>query len=129
MIQPPNGWTTKAKVISVHDGDTLTVEVSRRIDVRLLGCWAPEIRGVNGAELRRGQAAAAYLQALAPIGSDVVLHVPANTADIEDWMTMGRVLGRVFATGRDVSDEMVAAGHATAAKKGPAKSKEAAIGK
>jgi len=122
---PPIGWTTPARVVDVYDGDTIEVDIVRRVRVRLLDCWAPEVRTKNTHEKQAGIRARDHLRAILPVGSEIVLHIPtqagdapaASTVDVQDVFTFGRVLGRVFdKNGQDVSAAMVAAGHATAAK-------------
>lgn len=115
--QPPNGWTTDCVVVDVYDGDTVVVDVTRRLRVRLLDCWAEEVRGGTEESRERAQAAKAYLEDFLAGAQAVVLHIPADDNDAKDWMSMGRVLGRLFADRADVSVEMVQAGHATAIKK------------
>ena len=44
MQKPPEGFTTKATVVRVIDGDTVDVSITRRLRVRLQDCWAPETR-------------------------------------------------------------------------------------
>lgn len=108
---PAPGWTTAARVVSVYDGDTLTVEVRRTIHVRLLDCWAPEVRGKSKTA---GLAARDHLRQLLPAGAAVTLHVPTSAdGDIQDAWTFGRVLGRVWRGDTDVSAAMVESGHAT----------------
>lgn len=116
---PPIGWTTKARVVDVYDGDTITVEITRRVRVRLLDCWAPEVRTRNAAEKKRGFASRDHLRRLIKPGDAVTLHVPTYD-DVGKAWSFGRVLGRVYRTGAtvDVSAEQVAAGHATATKGG-----------
>jgi endonuclease YncB( thermonuclease family) len=49
-------WDRRAKVVSVHDGDTLTVDLdqgfydTKRITVRLQGVFAPELHQLGGPE-------------------------------------------------------------------------------
>lgn len=105
---PPLGWTTTAKVISVHDGDTLTVEVSKRFNVRLLSCWSPELNQEGGPEAREN------LKRLTE-GQEVTLHIQGN-ADFAKVTTMSRVLGRVWVGDVDISEAQRKAGHATAEK-------------
>ena len=115
---PQPGWITRATVDSVYDGDTLTVEVTRRMRVRLLDCWCPEIRTRDKAEKQRGFAAKAHLAELLPEGSEVVLQIPSGT-DLGKSFTFGRVLGNVWAkedAESSVSEQMVESGHATATK-------------
>ena len=111
--EPPLGWTTKAEVVRVVDGDTIDVEVRRTVRIRLLECWAPETRTRDAVEKRRGLAAKDHLKDL--IGSKAVtLHVPTDgSGDVAKILTLNRVLGRVYIEGVDVSAAMVAAGHAT----------------
>jgi len=96
------------KVVHVHDGDTLTAEVTLRANVRLLDCWAPELREAGGAESR------AKLTELAS-GKTGLLIIPLGN-DLGDSLTFGRVLGRIEIDGRDVSQQMVESGHATRTK-------------
>ena len=44
------GLTLPGNVLDVHDGDTVTVEVKRTLRIRLLDCWAPELRDAGGLE-------------------------------------------------------------------------------
>ena len=117
MKQPPTGWTTPCTVVDVYDGDTVVVDVTRRLRIRLLDCWAAEIRGGTQASKAKGQAAKKKLEDFLADAQAVVLHIPIEDNDAKDWMTLSRVLGRLFADGRDVSVEMVESGHATAGKK------------
>lgn len=116
--RPAPGWTTSCRVVSVHDGDTLTVEVSRRLQVRLLDCWAPELRDEGGPE--SGQ----HLRRLAD-GKKATLHIPA-AKNGEEWrlLTFGRVLGHVWLEGDEcsLSEHQVKAGKATKTKAGQAHS-------
>lgn len=109
--EPPLGLTTRAEVVRVLDGDTLEVEVKLKARVRLLDCWAPELRKEGGEESRE------HLIGLARPGSVVTLHVPAEKLRrLDDVFTFGRILGRVFANGQDVGIRMVMDGFATKEK-------------
>lgn len=114
---PATGWTTAARITEVYDGDTVTVEVTRRFRVRLLDCWAPEIRTRDAAEKARGLQAAAFLTELAE-GREAVLHVPLDGIDAAGAWSMGRILGHLWLPGDDrpLSEHMVRAGHATREK-------------
>ena len=115
---PPIGWTVHCKVVQVYDGDTVVVEIRKRVRVRLLDCWAPEVRTKDAAEKKRGNASKANLQALLPEGSDAILHIPGSV-DIGRSLTFGRFLGHMWSDAEDdnVSVQQVAAGHATEMKK------------
>lgn len=92
------------KVVHVHDGDTLAVEVTLRANVRLLDCWAPELREAGGAESR------VKLTELTS-GKTGMLTIPLGNG-LGDSLSFGRVLGRIEIDGKDVSEAMVASGYA-----------------
>ena len=75
---PQPGWTTRAVVTRVVDGDTVEVELRRRIRVRLLDCWAPETKGHDPEKKAAGEAAREHLEKILPVGNDVILEVPTD---------------------------------------------------
>ena len=111
MTKPMLGYTTRGRVVHVVDGDTLDVEIRKRVRVRLLKCWAPELHGS-----RRSAALAAreHLKQLCE-GQLVTLHVPADEeGELASRFTFGRVLGLLFRENeQNVSELMVDSGHAT----------------
>lgn len=123
---PPEGLTLPGRVVEVHDGDTVTVEVTIRARVRLIDCWAPEVmtdRRVPAAEQAAakaaGNASREYLQQLVSKSPNCKLHIPRTGDDIGDMTSMGRVLGKVWLADdatRSVSERMVSAGYATKTK-------------
>lgn len=125
LQQPPEpSWTTRGEVIAVHDGDTLTIRVTRDIRVRLLDAWAPETKVDNrlpesqrAAEKAAGIKSRDALTALA-LGKPVILQVPTSE-DLLRSTTMGRVLGRVWLEGDDesLSEKQVRNGNATKEKR------------
>lgn len=116
MKQPPIGWTTPCTVVDVYDGDTVVVDVTRRIRLRLTDLWCAEIRGGTPETKAKGQAAKVALEDFLADAQSVVLHVPFQDEDFHDRLTMGRVLGKLFADGKDLSVEMIDSGHGTAEK-------------
>lgn len=102
---PEPGWVATAKVVDIHDGDTVTVEVSKRYQVRLLDCWAPELKSLGGIESRE------HLKSLID-GKSVIVKVPMN-GDTWRSYSFGRVLGRIYLDDKDINSEMVKSGHAT----------------
>ena len=114
---PPTGWTVPVKIVQVYDGDTVVVEIRKRVRVRLLDCWAPEVRTKNVSEKKKGYESKDNLKKIIPEGSDAVLHIPGHV-DVGRSITFGRFLGRIWATGDkdDVSAQQVEAGHATKTK-------------
>lgn len=99
---PSPGLVVDAVVVEVYDGDTITVRpLLPSMRVRLLDCWAPEIRTRNAAEKVRGYKSRDHLRELLPNDCRVRLHVP-TTDKLEDSLTLGRVLGRIW---RDVDQD------------------------
>lgn len=114
---PPIGWTVQVKIVEVYDGDTVVVEIRKRVRVRLLDCWAPEIRTKDKDEKQKGYDSKENLQTILPDGSDAILHIPGSV-DIGRSLTFGRFLGHLWADADDdnVSAQQVEAGHATETK-------------
>ena len=109
--QPPLGITARAYVTRILDGDTVELELRLPVRVRLLDCWAPELRTPEGPASKEA------LTKLLPVGSKVVLHVPTTKAkNASDVLTFGRVLGHIWRKGKNASAEMVQQGFATEKK-------------
>ena len=103
---------TRAKVVSVYDGDTITVaaRISRRsqpflFKVRLAGIDAPELRGSKSAEEK--QAAVAARDYLRDLLQDKC--VDLKNVETEKY---GRLLATVKLRGKDVSRLLLDRGHA-----------------
>jgi endonuclease YncB( thermonuclease family) len=87
---PPLGVTARAKIVRVLDGDTLDLQLTYKVRVRLLSCWAPE------KNTEKGKKAHEDLDVLA-LGKECILHVPTEDArTLADVLTLGRVLGNVW---------------------------------
>lgn len=110
---PTPALTAPCKILSVRDGDTLKVRIQFEADIRLLDCWAPEITGSSKPEGMKSQA---NLQRMA-LGRDAILHIPLSHENIGRATSMGRILGRVYVDGKDLSAEQVKAGFATEEKR------------
>lgn len=95
MRRPSHGLSLPCKVVSVHDGDTLTAEVTIRANIRLIDCWAPELSEDGGKESRD------RLSRIA-IGRTGTLFVPIGPKadNLADLLTFGRVLGHVWIDGQ-----------------------------
>jgi endonuclease YncB( thermonuclease family) len=98
-----------ADVLSVYDGDTLTVlaypwpGINTHVSVRLLGVDTPEIRGK--CDLERTLAQQAREVALAALGTRVTL------TNIRHDKYAGRVLADItLADGRSLADVLIASG-------------------
>ena len=121
--QPEQNLTTKAVVKEVYDGDTVVVTIQKDFRVRMLDCWAPEIKTRNPEEKKRGEESRNFLKSLVNIDDEVIVEIPM-TDRFQDSFTFGRVLAYLWkdidGDGKldDVSDVMIQKGFATKTKKG-----------
>lgn len=86
-----------AKVIEVHDGDTITVEFKIQARIRLIDCWAPELK------TKEGDAAKEFLGKLLKPESDVYIKIPFD-GKVQKSLSLNRILGKVY---RDVDADGV----------------------
>lgn len=128
MEQPELGWTTVVTPIRVIDGDTVEVEIRKRVTVRLMdddGTYdTPEIRRpASNEEILLGVEASKELEVILNNSDVVILHVPTEIdGNIQDIFSIGsRIVGHLFADGDSVSEIM--------AREGYDKSKENYLGK
>jgi len=108
-------YVYKAKVVSVYDGDTCTVDIDlglhtwiREEKIRLARINAPEIRGE---EREQGILSRDYLRALI-LNRDIILNTIKDEKE-----KYGRYLGEIWVKDNNdvyinVNDKMVAEGHA-----------------
>jgi len=110
MSENPNSppYCYRAVVLRVVDGDTVHAEIDlgletcRRVKLRLLGVYAPELREPGGPEARD------YLRGLVE-GEQVIVRTVKDRTE-----KYGRYLGVLqLPDGRGVNALLVAAGHAT----------------
>lgn len=93
-MQIPAPFLYNAWVLSVHDGDTLTVKVDR--GNKDYSEWNIRVLGLNARELAQdgGKEAASNLQTLLPVGTQVVLETVkpdkyAGRYDAKVWFSHG----------------------------------------
>ncbi len=101
-----------AVINEVHDGDTLTVSVDFSMRIRLIDCWAPELKdGV------KGQVSKANLIKLTSKNQRCMVEIPLHD-DLGKSTSLGRILGRVTVQGQDsdLSTQQVQGGFATRRK-------------
>lgn len=85
------------RVVRIHDGDTVTIDVGERIVVRLQDIDAPE----SGQDF--GQSSRAELERLCPVGSTAELFK-------KEPDKYGRWVGRLLCGSRDASEAQVRSG-------------------
>jgi len=92
----------RAKVVKVHDGDTITVRTSFRdfdFPIRMIGIDAPELNMEGGKESQ------SYLEG--QILNEEVDIIVNRKQRVGKW---GRLLGQVFFGGRCLGDELIRSG-------------------
>lgn len=115
--QPDLKTILPAKVVSVQDGDTITVEFSFRANIRLKDCWAPETRTKDEEEKKKGLESKEFLKSMLKPGDNVIIEVPYSP-NMSNSLTLSRVLGYVYKDldgdnkPENISKEMVKAGMA-----------------
>lgn len=118
---PQSMIRTQAVVTDVYDGDTVVVDVTTSIRVRMLDCWAPEIKTKNLKEKEEGLKSKTFLNTMIKNEDVVMLEIPMS-GKLSDSLTFGRVLARVYkdvdgdGVPDNLSERMVTNGFATAVK-------------
>ena len=114
-----NLYHYKAEVISVYDGDTITVMIDQgmkhfaRVKVRMLGINTPEIRTKDLEEKARGYAAKEYLKSRIE-GKTIIINT-AKKGKFGRWLGVLWLYEEGMAElGESLNDEMIRMGHAVA---------------
>ena len=112
-----NLYHYKAEVISVYDGDTVTLMIDQgmkhfaRVKVRLIGINTPEIRTKDLDEKKRGYEAKEYLKSRIE-GTTVIIHT-VKKGKFGRWLGLLWVFEEDMQTlGESLNDEMIRVGHA-----------------
>jgi endonuclease YncB( thermonuclease family) len=114
MTAPALGLTARATVDRVIDGDTIDVSLVLPIRVRLLDCWAPEMRGEDKLA---GEDAKIFVESLLANRDQVVISIPSGQATaMGDVLTFGRVLAHIYVGDDSLAELVVGAGLATREK-------------
>ena len=120
--EPPSpSVNTQATIKSVYDGDTVVVVFHKEARIRMLDCWAKEIRTTDPIEKEEGLKAKKFLQSILQEGDEVLVQIP-TTHRLQDSMTFGRLLAYLWkdvdGDGKmeNLSEEMVKQGYATQEK-------------
>ena len=94
------------KVLSIHDGDTLQMEIKGKKErVRLLGVDTPEVDFQGETQGEAALKARDYLRSLLPLNATVEVRTQDKALD-----SNGRLLGQIIYQGRDLNLEMLQSG-------------------
>lgn len=114
-----NLYHYKAEVLSVYDGDTITVMIDQgmkhfaRVKVRMIGINTPEIRTKDLDEKARGYAAKEYLKSRIE-GKTIVINT-VKKGKFGRWLGVIWLYGEgMEELGESLNDEMIRMGHAVA---------------
>lgn len=78
-----------AKILKVHDGDTVTVEVKFEINIRMLDCYAPELNTENGKNAKK------FLEEKLNTEKEVYVKIPFSQK-IGKSISLSRFLGYIY---------------------------------
>jgi endonuclease YncB( thermonuclease family) len=108
---PEVGVVTRCTPVYVVDGDTVDVEITRRVRVRLLDAWCPEL------DTQEGKSAKRFVESMV-IGKSAVLFIPAPDKQLGDAFTFNRALGHLWIGGdrKSVNQTLVEMKYATRTK-------------
>ena len=114
-----NLYHYKAEVLSVYDGDTVTLMIDHglkhlaRVKVRMIGIDTPEIRTKDLEEKKRGYEAKDYLKSRIE-GKTVVVHT-VKKGKFGRWLAvLWSYEDHMSDLGESLNDEMIRMGHAKA---------------
>jgi endonuclease YncB( thermonuclease family) len=101
MKMPEPGLTLEVKYVKNHDGDTITFEVSRSFDVRLLGIDTDELDEERGPMIQK------FVQDELSNAKTITVFIPAHdSTKFMDFNSFGRVLGDVYYDGKSLREEL-----------------------
>lgn len=97
-----------ARVVDVHDGDTLRADIDCGFGVWLSN-QPLRLDGLNAPELNTpaGKASQVWLAGQLPVGTQIVITTVKDAKE-----KYGRYLATIFLAGVNLNDELIATGHA-----------------
>ena len=113
-----NLYHYKAEVLSVYDGDTVTLMIDQgmkhfaRVKVRMVGINTPEIRTKDLDEKARGYEAKEYLNLASRVKR--LSYTPLKKVSLVGGSVSYGLMKRHGRTGESLNDEMIRMGHAVA---------------
>lgn len=89
-MKPEPGWTSVGRVVKVHDADTITVEITRQVNIRLRNVDAYELQTEKGKEAQQ------RVEELV-CGKEVLFFIPSNRPlTLMDFNSFNRLVGDVW---------------------------------
>lgn len=111
--RPPIGWTVDVEYIKNYDGDTATFKVSREITLRVQSSKGlaegyffdtPEIRSKSVEDKELAQKYKKMMHDICTNAKELVVHIPGSEK-VQDVLCIGgRVVGLLYADGKNVAD-------------------------
>lgn len=99
LSSPEPGLTVVAEVVSVHDGDTIKVRITREFDVRVRDIDTPELKSVEGKEVQK------IVENLVRTAKKVIVFIPSNDpTKLMDFNSFNRVVGDVYLDGESLAE-------------------------
>lgn len=111
MNKPELGWITEGKIVRVLDGDTVEVEITRTLKIRIddLRCAESDEYG--------GQEATEFTNALLHDKNVTIQIMTNNPLKLLDFNSFDRAVGRIWLDETLVRDIIIASGHGKPGKK------------
>lgn len=107
MKEPDYGFCMPGEVVKVIDPDTVKVRISWIITVRLEDLYVNEIDDRDENTREKALEADTYLREYLPPGTPVKVWIKPSLGELAKIFTFGRVVGRIFKSGVDISVHMV----------------------
>ena len=106
MKEPEYGLCLPGEIVGQHDADTVKVKVSWVVTVRIEDLRMEELNSKDEKTRQIAVEADKYLRGFIPIGTKVKLWVKPSLGKLASIFTFGRVVGRIFKDGIDITDYM-----------------------
>lgn len=105
------GIKVPAKVVKICDGDTIAVEVSTILKIRLLGVRARELTSKDPVEKQAAHDDKAKLMAKISIDDKIIVEIPLSEDNrLEKSITLQRFLGLLYKNNECINQKLLEGG-------------------
>lgn len=119
MEYPELGWVTDVKYIKNYDADSIDLEIRKKIRVRLLDCWAPEIKSKDQYKKEIAKEGRDFVNSVLSSAKEIRLFIPTEqSGDFSHLMTFDRLLGYIWVDGKNLNELIVKNEFASSKKDG-----------